>query len=124
MVSNMVNSITVNRILHIEPDLLVKHEQDQVVQEWCQVGGRQRIVPAASDQNRVVAGQVSHRVSESGHWRCTLCFDRYELSVHNFVIDDDRLEVSQLVLKLSFLIFAAKEVDTVQNRVRLKQSIG
>ena len=43
----------------------------------------------------------------------------HELSMHHFIVDNYWFEVSELVLKLAFLVFATKEVDTVLNRVRL-----
>ncbi len=36
-----------------------------------------------------------------------------------FTIDDNWFEVSELVLELTFLVFASKEVDAVLDRIRL-----
>ena len=58
-------------------------------------------------------------MTETCGWGRTLNFELDELTVNHFAINYDWLEVSQLVLELSFLVFASKEVDTLEDCVRL-----
>ena len=56
---------------------------------------------------------------KSGNWRHTLRLKRNELAMHHFIIDDDRLEVSQFILEFTGMTLTAKEVDTVENCIAL-----
>ena len=56
------------------------------------------IISAACNKDRTVAGQVAHGMTESRGRRLTLGFDSGELTMHNFAVNDDWLEVAQLVL--------------------------
>ena len=115
MVAHVCDPFAVDRVLHIEPDLLIEHEQDKVVEEGCHVGGAQGVIATTSDNDRVVAGQESHRVAEARRGRRALTLYLNEFTVHNLTIDHHRLEVSKLVLELAFLILAAKEVDPLMH---------
>ena len=42
-----------------------------------------------------------------------------EVSMHHLSVDNDRFEVAKLILQLSFLVFASKEVDAFLYRITL-----
>ena len=94
MVAHVRDPFAVDRVLHIEPDLLIEHEQDQVVKEGCHVGGAEGVIATAGDNDRIVAGQESHRVAEARRGRLTLTLYLNKFTVHNLTIDHHRLEVS------------------------------
>ena len=48
----------------------------------------------------------------SAAWWEALLLDLLPLSVHNLAILDNRLQESQFVAELAFLVSASKEVDT------------
>ena len=98
MIADVVHPLTGHGVFDDEPNLLVKQEQDQIVEERSLVLLTQFIVSATCDEQRTVARQVAHRMAESRSWWLTLGFDGGEFSMHDLSVDDDRLEVSQLVL--------------------------
>ena len=106
-------------MLHHQPHLLVQEEKSQVVEEWSLVLLAQFVISATCDQNRLVARQVAHRMTESGRWRLTLGFDSRELAMHHLSVNHDGLKVAQLVLKLALLVLAAKEVDSLLDCITL-----
>ena len=58
-------------------------------------------------------------MAKASYRGCSLHLQGCEFSVDYLSIDDDGLEVSQFVLKLSLLIFTTEEVDSLLNRVTL-----
>ena len=98
MITDIVHPLTGHGVFDDEPNLLVKQEQDQIVEERSLVLLTQLIISATCDEQRTVARQVAHRMTESRSGRLTLGFDRGEFSMYDLSVDDNWLEVSQLVL--------------------------
>ena len=110
-----------HRIFHVEPHFLVKHEQDQIVEEGSHVGLTQRVIPATCDQDGVIAGQEAHSVAETRHGRLPLALELHEITIDNLAIDDYGLEITQLVLQFTFLILTPKEVNALMHHVTLSK---
>ena len=111
MVAHVVNVVAINGVLDFQPHLLVKHQHSDVVEERRHVRRAESIVAAARDQDGVIAGQVGHRVAEAGDWGLALYLELNKLTVHNFSVNYNGLEVAELILQLSLLIFATKIID-------------
>lgn len=58
-------------------------------------------------------------MAKSGHWRHALCLNLDKLSMHDFIVNYDWLKVAQSILKLTFLVFPSKVVDSFLDSVRL-----
>ncbi len=58
-------------------------------------------------------------MAKPGGRGCALDLKLHKFSMDHFAIDDNWFEVSKLVLELTFLVFASKEVDAVLDGVRL-----
>ena len=54
-------------------------------------------------------------MAKASYRGCSLHLQGCEFSVDYLSIDDDGLEVSQFVLKLTLLIFTSEEVDSLLN---------
>ena len=50
-------------------------------------------------------------------------FDSGELAMHNFSVNDDWFEVAKLILQLTLLVLAAKEVNSFLDSVTLHKFI-
>jgi len=50
-------------------------------------------------------------VAEAGDRWLALNLDLGELTVNNFAVDDNRLEIPKLILEFTFLVLSAKVVD-------------
>ena len=122
MVAEVVDSVTIDRVLDVEPDFLVKHQHGDVVEEWCHVCRAETIVASSNNQDRVVAWQVAHGMAETGDWRLALDLERNEFTMYNLTVDDYGLEVAQFVLQLALLVLAAKEVDSFLHGVALNST--
>ena len=108
-----------NRVFHVEPNFLVKHEQDQIVEEGSHVGLAKRVIPATCDQDGVIAGQEAHSVTKTRHGWLPLALELHEITIDDLAIDDYGLEITQLVLQFTFLILTPKEVNALMHHVTL-----
>ena len=108
-----------HRVLHADPHFLVKHEQDQIVEEGSQVGLTQRVIPATCDQNGVIAGQEAHSVAETRHRWLSLALELHEIAIDDLAIDNYGLEIPKLVLQLTSLILTPKEINALMHHVTL-----
>ena len=112
VVSNLAELQRVGYVLDLQPRFLVKEEQEHVLEEWVHLAVTLLVVAAACDDEALIARQEAHGVAGSAAWWEALLLDLLPLSVHNLAILDNRLQESQFVAELAFLISASKEVDT------------
>ena len=49
MVAHVRDTVTVDRVLDVQPDFLVEHEEDQVVEEGSHVGLAEAVIAPARD---------------------------------------------------------------------------
>jgi len=120
MVAQVINVVAIDRVLHVEPDLLIKQEHDDVIEERCHVCLTHIIVATTSDANGVTAWQVAHGVAEARNRRLALSLQLCEFTVYHFAIDDDWLKVAQLILQFTLCVPSTEEVDTFLDRVALR----
>lgn len=119
MVAQVINLVAIDRVLHVEPDLLIKQEHDDVIEERCHICLTHIIVATTSDANGVTAWQVAHGVAEARNRRLALSLQLCEFTVYHFAIDDDWLKVAQLILQFTLCVPSTEEVDTFLDRVAL-----
>ena len=120
MIADVVHPLTGNGVFDVEPYFLVEQEQGQIVEEWSLVLRAQFIISASCDEQRTISGYVAHGMAKSRSRRLTRGFDGGELSMHDLSVDDDRFEVAQLVLQVTFLVLTSKEVDAFLDRIALE----
>ena len=116
MIANERQLLAEDWELDTQPNFLVEQEQSQVVEERSRVCCAHVIVPPAGNQDGIIDGQVLHGVPKSRAWRrASSRLKQSEFTMHNFAVNDNWFEVAQLVLELSFLVFASKVVNSVLN---------
>lgn len=89
-----------------------------VVQEWYRQRLAHFVIPATQDQKRLVLWQIAQGVTGPAARRSTRLPDLDEVDTNDLAVRDVRLEVSQLALELTGLIFAAEHINSVLNLVR------
>ena len=75
------------------------------------------------DQDGVIARKECHSVTESGCRRLALNLELHELSMHNLTVNDDRLEVSKLVLEFALCVLSSEEIDSILDGVALRAEL-
>lgn len=92
LIANEVNLFAGNCVLHVEPELLVKQEQVDVVEERSSILLAHLVVSSTDNDQAAVCGQVFHRVTEASNWRRTAHLESCKLSVHHFLVNSVRFE--------------------------------
>ena len=62
-------------------------------------------------------------MAETSGRRRTLGIKGDEVTMYNFTINNNWLKVSKLVMRLTFLVLAAEEIDTIENSLALLAKI-
>ena len=62
-------------------------------------------------------------MAETSSRRRTLGIKGNEVTMYNFTINDNWLEVSKLVMRLTFLVLASEEIDTIEHSLALLAKI-
>lgn len=121
MVANVVKFIAVEAKFDLYPNFLVQQEQVNVVEKRGDLLFAESIVPASRNDDGRAAGQVRHRVAETGAWRLPCSLYSHKIALDHFAVNSDWLEVPQLVGQLAISLFATKEIDAIHNRITLCQ---
>ena len=58
-------------------------------------------------------------MAKTGHWRLSLTLDGDKFSMDNFAVNNDGLEIAKLVLELTLLVLATKEINSILDNIAL-----
>ena len=119
LVADEVDALGCDRVLHLQPELLIQEEQIDVVEEGRSILLAHLVVTTTHDNQTVVGWQVVHSMTETGHRSLTAHLDRGKLTVDHLLVNSVGLEEAEAVLRLTLLIFAAKEVNALDDGIRL-----
>lgn len=89
----------------------------EVSEEWCSRFSTSFIISPTCDEQRIIAGQVVHGVSEASHRFLPIRFYLLEFAVHNFAINHGRFKVSEFILEFALLVLSSEKVDALLDLV-------
>jgi hypothetical protein len=118
VVANTAEGLGVGDVFDLLPGFLVHEEEVHVIQEGVVHVLAHDVVTTTGNQDALVYGQVDHCVANSAARRRALLLYFLPLNVHDFALNHDGFDVSQLVFpELTRSGFASKKVYTVDNSV-------